>query len=62
MPYFITRAFGMNDWQFKKEVLKEKVRILKANSLFDHDVLMQQVLNTRIMSGSVNECFKHECF
>jgi len=45
----------MNDRQFKKEVLKEKVRILKANSLYDHDVFMQQVLNTRIMSVSVNE-------
>jgi len=45
----------MNDRQFEKEVIQEKIKILKAISLFDHDVLMQQVLNTRIMSVSVTE-------
>jgi len=35
----------MNDRQFEQEELQEKMNILKTNSLFDHDVSMQQILN-----------------
>lgn len=42
----------MNDRQLEQEILQEKNKILETNSLFHHDVSMQQILNARFISVS----------